>query len=407
MNLKIKISLLLLCTQHSITAYSNQWDVYNDPSRFEENYQRVFDLLPLNAIMQGEKMPWSEDYWPDYKNGVAVRWYRRETNEFDSDYKTNSSKDILENLKRFPNFIARLSASEKLDIYLGNKLDGKVLGLNSYPITNKIKKQSKDRGEERQWEGICNGWSAAATNHPEPIAYTAEAQINGETVQVPFGASDIKALLSYAYTSRSGMGYNEAVQIGGRCGISSENYNPNLPAPTCEDVNAGAFHMVIANQIALLQQSFVLDVDSGMEVWNQPVAGYESQVLNSNEAIYVGAARGTARVVRVRTTLKYVSEIKPQFEAVVGTSKQNIEIAQYEYLLDLNTQGEIIGGKWISSYNKKTNRWENENLKKSYQHPDFLWKTRPAPFTKVGAYGTWARFYQEIYLPSVASKVAH
>ncbi|NBX17181.1 MAG: hypothetical protein EBR09_07440, partial [Proteobacteria bacterium] len=44
------------------------------------------------------------------------------------------------------------------------------------------------------WEGLCHGWAPASLefNEPEPVTVTGE-----NNIKIPFGSSDIKALLSW------------------------------------------------------------------------------------------------------------------------------------------------------------------------------------------------------------------
>jgi hypothetical protein len=64
----------------------------------------------------------------------------------------------------------------------------------------------------------------------------------------------------------------------------------------------------------------------------------------------------------VRTTVHYVWLLdRNSWEPVIGTSRQNTHSRIYEYYLDINSQGRVIGGDWISS-----------------QRPDFLWLEKKA-----------------------------
>ncbi|RYZ79577.1 MAG: hypothetical protein EOP04_27490, partial [Proteobacteria bacterium] len=65
--------------------------------------------------------------------------------------------------------------------------------------------------------------------------------------------------------------------------------------PACNDTNAGAFHLVLANKLGLQKKSFGVDITRGAEVWNQAAAFYSSRVLNSftGDDISKGASFGT------------------------------------------------------------------------------------------------------------------
>ncbi|MEC7181435.1 MAG: hypothetical protein VXW15_01885, partial [Bdellovibrionota bacterium] len=64
----------------------------------------------------------------------------------------------------------------------------------------------------------------------------------------------------------------------------------------CKDTNAGAFHIVIANQIANMDESFIVDVTRDSEVWNQAVQGFDVKEIETKEPSE-GSAEGTVKEV--------------------------------------------------------------------------------------------------------------
>src|SRR5262249_18797874 len=109
----------------------------------------------------------------------------------------------------------------------------------------------------------------------------------------------------------------------------------------CYDINAGAFHVIVANQLGLKNQGFVLEIDPGSQIWNQPAYGYQVQLLGSAEP-EIGA-----RGVRVHATLLYTDELeKSLWDPVTGTSAFVGGKLQLDYILDLDSAGRIIGGSW-------------------------------------------------------------
>jgi hypothetical protein len=71
----------------------------------------------------------------------------------------------------------------------------------------------------------------------------------------------------------------------------------------CRDVNPRAFHIIIANKLGLSKAS-----------------------------------------------------VDPEKEASLGTAKAKFYVRKYQYFLDLNSRGQILGGEWISK-----------------ERPDFMW----------------------------------
>ena len=78
----------------------------------------------------------------------------------------------------------------------------------------------------------------------------------------------------------------------------------------CKDTNAGAFHIVIANQIAHMDEGFIVDVTRDAEVWNQAVQGFDVKEIETKEPS-AGSAEGTVKEVVVEqkctTLLKYIT----------------------------------------------------------------------------------------------------
>ena len=125
----------------------------------------------------------------------------------------------------------------------------------------------------------------------------------------------------------------------------------------CKDMNPGAMHVILTNQIAGKNEGFVGEVDPGNEIWNQPVFDYEFAVLGS------AASRHSANAVHVKMKMIYADELdQSSWEPVVGTVKFQRGERSYEYILELDAQGKITGGEWISK-----------------DHPDFFWKANNAP----------------------------
>ena len=154
----------------------------------------------------------------------------------------------------------------------------------SYSLTKKVLGSVKPT--DLWWEGICHGWSQAASNYSEPEQVVVT---NKDGVKVPFGSSDVKGLLAMhdAYNSKGTF-----ARVGDRCdvrgkvaGEESEEDGPIKPPSAadankdkCADVNAGAFHVVITNMIGINSQGFVADVDRFNDVWNQPVTPLTGEV---------------------------------------------------------------------------------------------------------------------------------
>ena len=128
-----------------------------------------------------------------------------------------------------------------------------------------------------------------------------------------------------------------------------------MDSKECRGINAGAFHVILANMIALKDRGFIADLTRDLEVWNQAIYGYRTQVLaERTNGLSRQAAPGTVKEVKVRTTMTYIVEIESTWE--LTESKAAFRHITYDYWLELDKKNQIIGGSWIS-----------------FDRPDFLW----------------------------------
>ena len=206
------------------------------------------------------------------------------------------------------------------------------------------------------WWGTCHAWTPASQLVPEPQH---AVTLNG----VRFEVGDIKAIVQNSFDSTA------AVMLGGRCNSKEITHDVHGSAnDDCSDVNPGALHVVITNFLGLTTLPLIEDRTANYEVWNQPVAGYEitkqDEVSASAANQCVGASGNTwsyntsaKKLVEVKMTVTYVVEGYP------GTSpigfRDNESTDDYHYILELNSAGKIIGGRYCS---------DTQN-----NHIDFLW----------------------------------
>lgn len=312
-------------------ALSREWDYYTStPDIMGAYYEKNLSALPLAGKVKDQKKYWSGHYWPNREGSINNRWNGK-------GFSYLPELATFEELKkmRVPE-LASLSPSEKMDILNGNY---------DYPLVREVARFYKPNAPG--WEGICHGWSAATINHsePAPILLT-----NPDGLEIPFGSSDIKALLSYYYAfSFSPI---DTFQMGVRCEESKR-----LNSFECsEDLNAGAFHIVLANRVGLDGESFVSDINRSYIVENHPVWGFNTKVLGDSAPLASTSSKAK-RVVKVESEVIYVNEKGVNWHPVLGTKNQSYITIKYQYLLEIDQQGNIIGGDWLS--------WDR---------PDFIWR---------------------------------
>lgn len=327
----------LVILQVQAFAESNEigWGRGNNPANIDENYFYNLNQLPTKGMLEG-KLPWSETYWPSKRGSINLRWNQEEPEGFG--YSSPSKEKVL---KMSREDLARLSPSEKYDL---------AMGRYDYPLKKAVSGVATPRA--REWSGVCHGWAPIAIQmlEPKPVDY-----VNPDGVVIPFGSSDVKGLLSYFAAFYAEF---EPRQVGLRC----ENIGRVFGVQSCNDINAGALHIIMANELGIKKEGFVVEIDPRGEIWNQPAYGFEAQILASAEP-----ARGAARAVRVKAELFYTDELDDSmWEPVVGTENFKFGKMKLDYYLDLDQNDNIIGGRWANKYSR----------------PDFVWKpTQKAVFT--------------------------
>ncbi len=364
----MKRQLALIVALLSGSAFAERFDLqYNNPSFMNKitGSPMIYDyaLLPTGGHLSDSRLSWSETYWPANKGGVAYRWSHPDPQPFT--YRLNSREDLKAMSQKE---IGMLSPAELYDIAQGDY---------NYSLTKAV--LSRNKPNDLWWEGICHGWAPAAISYPEPAQVVVT---NPDGIKVPFGSSDVKGLLSlydaYNYLN------TDYASVGKRCRANgkvegegdSRDANPNPPPADqansfeCKDMNPGAFHVVIANMLGIHSKGFVADIDRFNDVWNQPIYGYKTTVLGEEAVTPEEAATGVVRKIRIKNVMTYGEELKfktPELVAqghrnfvsklpVTETPNQKFLSKNYEYVLELDAAGKIIGGEWITQ-----------------TRPDFLW----------------------------------
>lgn len=356
---------LIIAAPHVVLA--EQWDGANNPNNFQRlmgtNLVLSFSDLPLSGKLADDRMGWAESFWPNKKGGIAYRWNHPDPQPFKYKLHTREQLKAMSEDK-----IAELSPAELYDIASGDY---------NYTLTRKT--LSLYSPKDLWWEGICHGWAQAAVQYAEPAPVVIT---NRDGIRVPFGSSDVKALISMheAYNYK-GEPYGF---VGRRCSVNGKVQGQELNGDThpfppsedlansleCKDANAGATHVVMANMLGLLGKGFVADVDRFNDVWNQPIVSYSSKVVGEAPVTEAHRSQGIVRRVHIKTDYVYSEELlfpSPRArelgytnfvskEPVTLTPMQEYVTKKYEYILDINARDQIVGGDWISE-----------------SRPDFIW----------------------------------
>ncbi|MBM4252595.1 MAG: hypothetical protein FJ146_11540 [Deltaproteobacteria bacterium] len=345
---KILIAMLAImpaCGPKSGSQLAEAWNSDNDPTVISGNeLVTKFRKLPLSGEVKMKG--WSDSYWPTYTGGISVRWLT-------SDYGYDLIPETTKNAR-----LEVLSPAEKYDVLLGRFDFPTVASERARTEIMKTVPGSPDYKEGFEipgWYGLCHGWAPASQNFAEPQKPVEVALTNDNTVV--FYPSDIKALLIY-YQQYNGNRSTKTVFAGERCNEEFKKLEERLAAgeitraevdaaketPECRDVNPGMLHLTLANEIGKKRLGLVMDRTRDSEVWNQPINSYQSRVVEEVAAATPGAAEGTVKELLVETAVYYTVETEPSTDPI-GAVEQG---ALYKYWLELNKNGDVIGGRWVS-----------------------------------------------------------
>lgn len=351
--------------------------------RLEHRTIDAIDAAGLHAARLAES-PWSDDYWGLYL-GVLGKRYADPRFPSSDDWQRNydyiqqhPAREIA--AREDATAIDQLSPAEKYDLLVGD---------TTMALTRRMWAEGKyyydHNGEVEPWMGICHGWAPASYSLPRPRRSIEVLAADGRT-RLRFYPSDIKGLASLLWANAE----TASRFVGGRCNDKepATDASGRLSSPRCFDTNPGTFHLCLVNQLGVARRSFVIDATFDYEVWNQPMYSFRSAYFNPHTRRYVPSiaqarvgrdvhtqdhfrayrSADAAAFIGVMTEISYVVETGPSHAPEDSPSRDAIRTARYLYDLELDRDGNIIGGEWY------TNR-----------HPDFLWTPPPATRARVPA----------------------
>lgn len=348
---------------------TDAWNYTNDPSRFRVEFNYRLAQLPREG--EAEQIPWADDYWGTYNDGINYRWRG-------ADHPSPAELyDLAFNNWAMPEgFMAlrpRADRAAEWDAEYYNQLGPLARDVHNRRGNARMVNGRDDDGDDQVdecdsedcdgvefWWGVCHAWAPAAVMEPEPIRTVVH---NGQT----FTPSDIKALIMATYDSTS------AVMLGGRCNERDVERDENGRATLteCQDVNAGAFHVVITNMLGIHRRAFDEDRTYDYQVWNQPIRSYRvtsmregltaaqaNQVLGASGETYTFNAEAVS-FAEVRMDVRYITEARPSEAPRLPEIDRYTRTDRYHYVLELDGEGNVIGGEWATTSQSN--------------HPDFLW----------------------------------
>ncbi|PCC68816.1 hypothetical protein [Nannocystis exedens] len=324
------------------------WTKADDPRLLSRDFNYELDDLPRSGW--ADRVPWPGHYWPAYNDSINYRW---------------AGSNVRSPAEKYGAAFGRAGVAAVISNRFGvGSVAGRSCRYDSDCGNVERVQCGRRRGESRgrcieRWLGICHAWAPAAIMEREPkrgITY------NG----VRFEISDLKALISLAYTEGLSVRLMSL-----RC-----NTVGGANSQACRDTNPGSFHVALANLLGVRGDSFLFDRTYDREVWTHPVVGYrvthDQQVsaATANAMLRVGGSSyrfngHAAELRRLRTEVYWINEASPRYSQQLVDNVASFTITEvYDYILELDAYGRIIGGEWVGGSKRR--------------HPDFVWR----PMTK-------------------------
>jgi hypothetical protein len=380
-------SFLSLITSTSYPSASNPRQFFKDA------YIVNIKNLPTSGV--SDSKCWSGSYWPmrhvliasrygtDSSNNIGI-WNSRTQSYKEYTYSKSASMikqpqeffQVIRGGQDFSKVHLKWSPAEKYDCLINDE---------SFRLTNWMLNHSSRfsrRGDIPSWYGICHGWTIASCYYPEPKKGVDLISADGKT-KIHFYTADIKALISQFWANND---YQTGF-IGTTCSYSDQRKIPKDPAtglytdPECSQVDAGAFLVVVANQIGIRKMNMNFDPFQNDEIWNQPLYKYDyklhnlidgkvytqfesnltpiSKISSSTNAflryVYKYREKSAYYVVGLWINCRYIVENTPIHTD--GSERNYYEQDEYLAAIYLDRDHNIIGGRWKYNY-----------------HPQFAWK---------------------------------
>jgi len=355
---------------------SDRWDYANDPARFGLALETRLDVLPREG--RARTTPWSETYWPAMEDSMNARWQGPSVlsplEKYDQAFNGWQPPPGFMALRPLTQDSCRSGAWDRAyydqlgpaaKLWSDTKGVGRAHNGRDDDGDGRVDECDDLDGMESWW-GSCHAWTPAAILEPEPLE---AVTVNG----VRFEPSDVKALLILLYDE------SRQIAVGDRCTLTNQprDASGRIIDNACRNTNAGAFHLLVSNLLGMQGRAFAEDRVADAEVWNQPLTGYrvlaQREVTLAEALARLGLPAGdkypfnadAKRFVDVTAELDYIVESYPSTQPSTPHLDQLTRHDRYQYILELDANGAVIGGEWIAA---KTAGTYARN-----DRPDYLW----------------------------------
>ncbi|KAJ3384149.1 hypothetical protein HDU92_003744 [Lobulomyces angularis] len=338
-----------------------------------------FELNPDKLPKKGscENLPWPSDFFPVMRDGINSHF--NDKNNISATVKYARAFDMNE--KELEDIVSAAAGIDR-QVTLGRtcKEDSDCTEYKDLSVCAKRFDSETGRNETLGecipfWFGLCHAWTPSSIMEPEPQC---PVTLNG----TEFGIMDIKALLIQSYDATN----FSTVFTGRRCmdtsgikGAPALDEFGRFNDSDCKDMSPHFFHLAMSNMVGIHGKSFIIDITADIQVWNQPIAGYEilsEKSLTKQEALdavfpgipmeETGFNENATSFTQFEMKFEYITEATSSKPLVsTGLVNQFMVPLTVNYVLSTDKDGDIVGSEWIGS--SKVN------------HPDFLWLPTSAP----------------------------
>jgi len=341
------------------------WEGRDAPSLLDDDLVYTYAALPTEG--EAKDIPWAANYWPTYKDNLNDRWGGKHT---------LSPAEKFEKAFRMEGLTDAISAQYGIDSQSQRDTCKTDDDCNSAVGEACAIRHGEEEGRcVETWFGICHAWAPAAIMEKEPVK---PVTFNGVT----FAVNDIKGLISLSYDKGLDVKFI-SLRCNKRDGTPSDTDDDGtwitegafgIPEDAeCADTNAGAFHVVIANFLGLQGETLVEDRTFDYEVWNQPIRGFrvtrdlEIDAKKANKLVGVTEEVEDYQFNPDAVSFRHIGLVLEWIAESAASTDGNLASVidrythedKYEYVLELDADGKIIGGEWIGASKRA--------------HPDFLW----------------------------------
>ncbi|MBY0516302.1 MAG: hypothetical protein K2P81_05305 [Bacteriovoracaceae bacterium] len=405
-------------------------DIQTKVSRLTEDAKPLMNVIEMDRqkLLEASSkvQPWGGYYWQLNQGQIANNWQDK---SFLSFWQYLGWEGNVKNWKKrrvemLPNVmdlseeeIAKLAPSEKYDLLVGDK---------TFDLTNRVWDFAERWGNSKKWgflssiqipegyrvpkanslmalwEGICHGWALAAGAYPRAEHTVTFTLPNGK--KMPFYPDDIKALVSLMFANS--IVQDNVIVEGIRCNDKNPKrdefgrFIDEMPKkegeavlPRCADVHPAVWHAAVVNLTGLQGRSFVAEIDANATINNHPFKGYKFEWFNPKSGRTDELSKSmidlkdykdpykesrnpnAVKLVGVDMKMFVVDWTLPKDKVDNTPDDDKIKDKSFMYDLELDAQGNIVGGQWRATRTAESFADSNSSNDRppTIDQPDFFW----------------------------------